>query len=177
MAESSLCRISGKPKGVPGASWDLWGTLGTPPRGGPWDPQDPRGPPWITTRGIFLNSYSARSSSWLHPNPCVATHLANDSSGLFSGGYVENVCGRPQGRAAENQGFRRGWTTHGERSLPIRLQGQASLYFAYMHTCMYIYVYTYIESNQERNDETPETPNATHSTDSRMYVAQTKDYT
>ena len=87
---------------------------------------------------------SVRNSRLLHPNLVAATNRPNDSSGPFYPVYVENSHFLVGHRAApgETQGFRRGRTPHGERSLPIRPQGKAPLYI--LHTYMYTHGGVYL---------------------------------
>ena len=77
--------------GVPGVPWDLLGPLGTP-LGHPGDahgiPGDTRGTPWTTRTAIYLQSYSARRSRLLHPNPFIATHEPKYPPGLFYDVFV-----------------------------------------------------------------------------------------
>ena len=77
-------------------------------------------------------------SQLLHPNPFVATHHPKDSPGLLYMVYIDNgaLFGRPQGWLGEIQGFMRGRTPHGGRSLWIGPQGQAPLYM--LDICIHV---------------------------------------
>ena len=78
------------------------------------------------------------------PACCNASPLQGLRWAVLSPVYIEKCAlfGQPQGWTAETQGFTRGRTPHGERSLPKRPQGQAPLYI--LDICIYTFIYIYI---------------------------------
>ena len=97
----SIPGIPGESPEPPGASGMPPGTPLGPPGGAPGTPRESRAGALTDHKNVISQHISsARSSCLLHPNPFVATHHPEDSSGLSFHLFYNNrgPFGRPQGR-------------------------------------------------------------------------------
>ena len=150
-------RIPGIPKQFPEPPWDRWGPYAHAPgnpQGHSWDPPVPPGDPHGPQ-----NSHNNKLSAPEAFNCCIRLLSLQRIitklpwTVLSSMVRTEPFLVGHKAERGETHSFRKGQTPHGERSLPIRPQGQAPLYILDIHTYIYVCIHEYAYVNHKKSLE------------------------